>query len=63
MSSTTPTQTSPYIFDTMNGRIQLSVDKESIGLLVERDGQPAGTPMDVEQARAFASALLNYAKR
>lgn len=43
---------------TINGTVQISAGGNTIGLLVERDGNPAGTLLDPSQARAIADALL-----
>lgn len=47
------------IIQTTNGEVQVSKVKglDGVGLLVQRNGAPAGTILTSEQARALAAAL------
>lgn len=51
-----PTETLNVI-ETTNGRLQISSGGETVGILVERDGQQLGTILDRSQINAFSAAL------
>lgn len=58
MSSVTPIE-SPFVINTANGSLQLSVGGETVGLLVERDGMALGTLLDEIQVQHLLRVLLS----